>query len=52
MNFLHHNVSDRCLPLLAPMNCLAERLKSLYCMAMQLEVDFFSAQPGTPPARE
>lgn len=29
----------------------ADRLRQLYCRAMQLEVDFFSAQPGTPPPR-
>ena len=30
----------------------ADRLKELYRRAMQLEVDFFSAQPNTPPARK
>jgi hypothetical protein len=31
---------------------VTDRLRSLYCRAMQLEVNFFSAQPGTPPHSE
>jgi hypothetical protein len=49
-----HRGSSQCHPssLLYCPGCPADRLKSLYCRAMQLEVGFFSGQPGTPPHRE
>lgn len=49
-----HRGSSQCHPssLLYCPGCPADRLKSLYCRAMQLEVGFFSGQPGTPPHSE